>query len=1029
MSAKGITDMAMRLAASRRAAIGLALAAALGLGACERPPASVYAHTSGASADALDIGSNSAHEVCTLQPDATGGRIYCGDYLQSAGQLLKQPQAGDLTAFVTSSNWRTTIDRRFQCGNPTSTTVLGQPGLEMACTERQGGWPHVIVATDFDGTLYVAEAVKPVEAVIPRAIGVLSGRMPAVVAAANPQANGLATQRAAQAAINVEGAGAIAEVTRLLARGAKENQEANFAAAEAAYRAAVSLQEKVVGNGNPALAVPLARLALQISNQGRYTESDQLFAQAVRLAASPDQLDPVAVPSVAYLQALDQLNRNRPADALALLDKAEAGYEANVPPDALVPRPPMHRSSIDRLSDNAFDASLLEDPTSTAALNGLIETRRYRAVALVALGRQDEAATALAQARSLYEGRDPRLAARFYRTAGMAAKAAGQGSAAVSDLGLAVDKFAAALPDSEPLARTELLRAGELATAGRNGAAAGLCREAAHTLETLKGGASATLIVPCLHALSEDAGGSATLPQPVQLEMFAMAQLAQGSVTSRQIAVATARLAEGARDPRVAEAIRHRDTVTDQLDALDRKRAEVAAAKGSQSELSDLDDQIRKTREELSEAGEALQAAAPGFAALVQESVSAQDAQALLAPHEALVSVVMDQNEGWSFLLRHDRIVIGRFDGGTKRINALVTRFRAGTDPGADNQPPPFDIAAAQELYTATLGPVSAGLTDVTALDVAPSGTLLSIPFGALLTGPASADALNTAPFLIRKVTVSHVPSVASFVNLRQSSKTAQAPEPWFGMGDYRPPTLRQAIVSFPPETCGQSARELASLPPLPGSQKELEVARRLLGASPGDEMLGASFTAKNVRAAPLNRYRVLHFATHAVLPGELRCQSEPAVLTSTPEGAPDASGGLLTASQVAQLDLNAELVILAACNTGGQADAGAGESLSGLARSFFFAGARSLLVTHWDANDASTTYLTALFLGNLQANPDAGPAAALAMAQRHMLDEATGGNAAVGQPFYWAVTALIGGRGARTGGTVADTGTQPTGG
>jgi CHAT domain-containing protein len=1015
--------MAMRRAATRMAAIGLVCGVALGVGACARPPATAYAHGASASADALDIGANNAHEACTLQPSDTGGRIYCGDYLQSAGQLLKEPQAGDLTAFVTDSPWRATIDRRFQCGSPNPTTVLDQPALVMACTERQGGWPHVVMATRIDGTVYVAEAVKPVEPVLPRAIGVLAGRLPAVQAAATPQSNGLATQRAAEAAINAEGAGAIAEVTRLMTRGAKENQEGNFAAAEAAYRAATTLQEKVVGQGNPALAVPLARLALQVSNQGRFPEADQLFAQAVRLANSPDQLDPVAVPSVAYLQALDQLNRNRPAEALALLDKAQAGYEANVPPDALAPRPVQHLSSIQRLSNNAFDASLLEDPTSTVALNGLIETRRYRAVALVALGRTADAAKALAEARSLYEGRDPRLAARFYRTAGMAAAAAGQGSAAVSDLGLAVDKFASALPDSLPLARTELLRADELAHAGRYGAAAPLCREAARTLQTLKAGADATLIVPCLHALAEDAGGGANVPQPVALEMFAMAQMAQGSVTSRQIAIATARLAEGARDPRVAEAIRHRDTVTDLLDTLDRKRAELAAQNGSSTALSDLDEQIRKAREELAEAGEALQAAAPGFAALVQESVSAHDAQALLGPHEALLSVVMDENEGWSFLLRHDRMVVGRFDGGSKRVNALVTRFRASTDPGTNNQPAPFDIAASQELYTAMFGPVSAGLADVDALDVAPSGSLLSIPFGALLTGPAQADAWNTAPFLIRKMTVSHVPSVASFVNLRQSSKTAQAPDPWFGMGNYRPPTLKQAIASFPPQTCGESARELAGLPPLPGSEKELEIARRLLGASAGDEMLGAAFTAKNVRAAPLNRYRVLHFATHAVLPGELRCQAEPAVLTSTPDNAPDASGGLLTASQIAQLDLDAELVILAACNTGGGnggADAAAGESLSGLARSFFFAGARSLLVTHWDANDASTTYLTALFLANLQANPGAGPAAALAAGQRRMLDEATGANAAVGHPFYWAVLALIGGRGASQGGTLA---------
>jgi CHAT domain-containing protein len=1008
---------------TRTAARVAALGAALALAACARPPADAYVNGGGTqdAVPALDIGANTAQEACTLQPDPTGARIYCGDYLQAAGHVLKDAQPADLTGFVTTGPWRTAFERRFQCGDAHPATVLDQPAVTLACTRRQGGWPHVVVATEIGGALYVADAVKPAEPVLARAIGVLSGRLPSVVAAATPQASGLATQRAAEAAVNVQGAGAIAEVDRLMAQGAKENQAANYAAAESAYRAATTLQERVVGNDNPALAVPLARLALQISNQGRYTESDQLFAEAARLANSPDQLDPVAAPAVAHLQALDQLNRNHPAEALALLDKAQAGFEAQVPPDALAPRPAVGRSSVDRLADAAADAALLQDQTSNAALNGLIETRRYRAVALVALGRTAEANAALASARSLYEGRDPRLAARFYRTAGMASAAAGQGAAAASDLGLAVNKFAAALPDSLPLARTELLRADQLSAAGDDGGALDLCRDAAHTLQSLKAGAEAALIVPCLHALAAEAAHQKDAAQPVLIEMFTLSQLAQGSITSRQIAVATARLAEGARDPRVAEAIRHRDMVTDRLDALDRRRAELGAAKGAdQAQLAALDADIAKAREDLTEAGEALQAAAPGFAALVQETVSAKDAQSLLGPHEALLSVVMADNEGWVFLLRRDRIVAGRLDGGAKRINALVAKFRAGVEPGADGQPPPFDIAAAQDIYTTVIGPVAAGLTDVDAITVAPTGTLLSIPFGALLTGPATADAFDKAPFLIRRMTVSHVPSVASFVNLRQSAKTAQAPQPWFGMGDYRAPTLRQAEASFPPETCGMSARELAALPPLPGSQKELAVARQLLGASAGDEMLGAAFTAKNVRAAPLKNYRVLHFATHAVLPGELRCQSEPAVLTSTPEGAPDASGGLLTASQIAQLDLNAELVILAACNTGGQAEAGAGESLSGLARSFFFAGARALMVTHWDANDASTTYLTALFLASLQANPAAGPAAALAAAQRRMLNEATGANAAAGHPFYWAVIALIGGRGPAQGTTQA---------
>jgi CHAT domain-containing protein len=992
----------------------------LAVAGCARPPPDAYMHTGGGSGGrALDVGRNAAHEACTLQTDDTGGRIYCGTYLQPAGHVLKDAQAVDPAAFVANSPWRIAFDRRFQCGSASPTTVLDAPGVAMACTQRQGGWPYVVLAARLGDALYVADGVKPVEPTMARAIGVVAGRLPAVPVAAASDTSGLATQRAAEAAINAQGAGAMAEVDRQMARGAKENQEGNYAAAEAAYRAATTLQERAVGQNNPALAVPLARLALQISNQGRFSESDDLFAQATRLASSPDQIDPVALPSVQHLEALDQLNRNHPAEALALLDKAEQGFAANVPPDALVPRRTAGRTSVDRLADNAVDAALLQDQTTAAALNGLIETRRYRAVALLGLGRTADAAAALAAARSLYEGRDPRLAARFYRTAGMAAAAAGQGAAAVSDLGLAVDKFATALPDSLPLAKTELLRADELSNNGRYDVAIPLCRDAARTLQSLKAGAEPALIVPCLHALSTEIPKTADAAQPVLLEMFDFAQLSQGSITSRQIAVATARLAEGARDPRVAEAIRHRDLVNDQLDALNRKRADLSADKGNQNALSALDEQIGKTREELNDAGTALQAAAPGFAALVQETVSAKEAQSLLAPHEALVSVVMAPKEGWVFLLRRDHLVVGRLDGGADRVNALVTRFRKSVEPGADNQPPPFDIAAAQDLYTTVLGPVASGLADATALDVAPSGTLLSIPFGALLTGPATADAFDKAPFLIRRMTVSHVPSIASFVNLRQSAKTAQAPEPWFGMGDYRAPTLKQAIASFPPETCGQSARLLAGLPPLPGSERELDVARKLLGAGANDEMLGANFTAKNVRAAPLNRYRVLHFATHAVLPGELRCQSEPAVLTSTPDGAPDASGGLLTASQIAQLDLNAELVILAACNTGGGAEAGAGESLSGLARSFFFAGARALLVTHWDANDASTTYLTALFLGGLHDNPAAGPAAALASAQRRMLNEATGANAAAGHPFYWAVVALIGGRGAQSGGTM----------
>ncbi|HUB45008.1 MAG TPA: CHAT domain-containing protein, partial [Acetobacteraceae bacterium] len=175
-------------------------------------------------------------------------------------------------------------------------------------------------------------------------------------------------------------------------------------------------------------------------------------------------------------------------------------------------------------------------------------------------------------------------------------------------------------------------------------------------------------------------------------------------------------------------------------------------------------------------------------------------------------------------------------------------------------------------------------------------------------------------------------------------------------------------------------------------------------------EMLGAAFTVPAVEAAHLKDYRVLHFAAHALLPAELRCQGEPAIVTSAPPGAVDASGALLTTSDVVGLDLDADAVILSACNSGGPGGADGGDSLSGLARAFFFAGARALLVTHWSISDQSSAFLVADTLRRFAAGSDGGLAGALRAAQLGMLDAAGRSlPASLAHPFYWAPFALIG--------------------
>jgi len=303
----------------------------------------------------------------------------------------------------------------------------------------------------------------------------------------------------------------------------------------------------------------------------------------------------------------------------------------------------------------------------------------------------------------------------------------------------------------------------------------------------------------------------------------------------------------------------------------------------------------------------------------------------------------------------------------------------------------------------------------VTAVVVAPTGPLLALPFEVLLTGPTEPTNLADAPWLVRKYTLAHVPAPSNFVSLRKIAAGSRATHPWFGFGDFHPVTLAQAQKTFTGAGCAESAKLLASLPPLPYARKELDAARALLAADASDEMLGQAFTADAVLKARLKDFRILQFATHALLPAELRCQSEAAIITSAPPNAPSASGALLAASAVVGLDLDADLVVLSACNSGGPGGTTAGESLSGLARAFFFAGARALEVTHWSVNDQVAAFLVADTLRRLRENPNLGISGALRNAQLAMLADAGKGlPAEIAHPFFWAPFAVIGEGGER---------------
>jgi CHAT domain-containing protein len=992
------------------------------LAACQKPPASAYVHGTSTekSAEQISLGNNAAGESCVQQPSGErGAEVYCGTWQQPSArvQYAGAANAGNLASLADDGTWRRSIDARMQCDAPTQTSILGgQPAMLFSCTSRDGGWAQVAMVAVVNGSAWRADAVLPAATAMEHSIAVLSGVERPGVAPPGSQADGLLARRLAARPFTASDIGAF---DQLMTAGTRANLANDPNDAELAFRAALALQRKILAPNDPNIVTSLLPLAVQLSNQWRFAEADQLFAEATPLVAR--SADSTARARLLHYRGLHAKNQGHPDDAIGLLTQAETAYAAWVPADALRADAGPRAIVGDQQGNSLVrpNPELLADPRAQRALIGFVEARRNKALVLREVGRSDEAEATLTSAIDIAHANGvdtPMLSARLFRTIGVTVASQGAREAALVNLGRSAGRFEVALPGSKTLAETDLLRAGELQRSGRNGSAVGMCHAAVQTLIALKAGISADLMAPCLSAYAAEAGRS---DQKLLAEMFVAAQLAQGSITSDQIAESSARLRENSRDPKVATAIRAWQDASDKLTALYGQRDAIEAARQqgrsppNGTTPAEIEQQIADAQNTVASTDSALQAAAPNYGQLVQQVVPADDVIAALHPGEAFVAITLSNHSGWAFVLRPGNsaaaISVAPVPGGTTNIAELVKRVRASIELTSTGLPK-FDTDDAHELYTATLGGVADALNGVTSLVIAPMGPLLSLPFGVLLTGPGDPDSLATAPWLVRKFAIADVPAAANFVSLRRIAGTSRATHPWFGFGNFVPITLAQAARSFPGSTCSDSAQLLAGLPALPGTLKELDAARQLMNAGTSDELLGTAFTADAVTRMPLKDYRTLQFSTHALLPAELKCQDQPAIVTSAPPGAASASGAMLTTDRVLGLSLDADLVILSACNSGGPGGTTAGESLSGLARAFFYAGARSMMVTHWSVNDQAAAYLVTDTLRRLRASPGIGAAQGLREAELSLLDAAAKAPTSVAShPFFWAPFAVIG--------------------
>jgi CHAT domain-containing protein len=380
--------------------------------------------------------------------------------------------------------------------------------------------------------------------------------------------------------------------------------------------------------------------------------------------------------------------------------------------------------------------------------------------------------------------------------------------------------------------------------------------------------------------------------------------------------------------------------------------------------------------------------------------VELQALQDRLSEDETALVTVITEHRFLLWAVRHDGFEVAVTPTSAGDLTRLASDIRQSVGRALDREAeaplPEFDRDAARRLYAAVISPIASSLRGKRHIIFVPDGPLQKIPLHIALGGPDD-------KWLLRQYAITTMPSLGALLAGRVLRQPSRAAKSFLGIGA----TDFSAYSRVPNESGGGSDRAvgnlLAHLQPLPEAASELRQIASLFPAPEVTLDLGDQATKEEFRSAPPGAYRNIVFASHAIMAGEGGLD-EPAIVLF-PADKP-VSEGLLTASEVAQLRLDADLVILSACNTAAPDGGPYAEGLSGLVRSFMLAGARSMLVSHWAAPTKSTPKITTGFMKAIQADSTIRKAEALRVAILSLLKS---GDAELEHPAYWAPFIIVG--------------------
>jgi len=520
-----------------------------------------------------------------------------------------------------------------------------------------------------------------------------------------------------------------------------------------------------------------------------------------------------------------------------------------------------------------------------------------------------------------------------------------------------------------------------------------------------------------LEALSFVAGND-EVPENLVSEGFAIAQMSRASSVSQSVAQMSARFAQ--RGDELSGMIREQQDMRDSLSRAEKalfsalvrpsdKRDPVAEAE-QQKILETTREQLRKQEKMVSERF-------PEYAALVNPSpLGIQQLQALLGENEALVTYAVGEKRTFAWVLRRDRAVFKFFDIPATDIEKQVQFLRSKLQPNDRGVLPAMTPSTSSRLYQQIFAPLEPSLVGVKRVFLVPDGALQSLPFGVLGAG----DPVDPE-WLAKRYAFATLPSVSALRALRQFSKAEFGKEPFIGFGDpvldgepggergFSTGTLfaTRGLASKAATIEGTGIVDVEVLrkaTPLPETSDELKSLSNTLQGSSKAIYLQARATETRVKQLDLSQYRFVGFATHGVMAGEMAGVAEPGLILTPPENGSLADDGYLSASEVAQLKLNAEWVLLSACNTAAPDGTTGAEGLSGLAKAFFYAGTRSLLVSNWPVSSAATKKLMSDTMKRYVDAPDQGKPEALQGAMLSMINSKE-----YQHPFFWAAFITVG--------------------